>query len=248
MIIIAGSCSLENRKESLKQAQLLNELNIKYQRAMLWKPRTSNKSYQGCGKEGLDILYEIHKKYENIIFVTEVMSVEHVNILEKSNLDFIYQIGTRNSQNYELLKYLGKFSGLTINYKRGMWQTIDEFIAGAYYLNPDKNCVWLCLRGIRTFDNSMRNTPDIHSILVLKEKFTYLPDKFKIIFDPSHACGYRCYVPKMALTAIAAGVDGLEIEIHSNPDKAISDAEQTICFDTFKTLLSKIKGEDNGES
>lgn len=159
------------------------------------------------------------------------MENDHIDILKSSGLPFIYQIGTRNCQNFSLLKKLGNMKNETFLYKRGMSQTIDEYISATSYLEPGENNVWLCLRGIRTFDDSMRNTPDIGAILTLKERFEYLDNSFKIIFDPSHATGDRIYVRKMIAIAAIAGADGVEVEIHSDPDNAKSDAKQTISFE-----------------
>ena len=237
MIIITGSCSLEAYEEVRKQAIVAEEYG--YLRAMLWKPRTTKHAYQGIGEAGIKILSRIHDEFPTLTFVTEVMSIEHINILLASKLPFIFQVGTRNAQNYELLKYIGKLKGQTILYKRGMWMTIDEYIAGAEYLEPENNNIWLCLRGIRGFDTSMRNIPDIGAILVLKERLMY-NDKFKIIFDPSHAGGYRSFVKGLSMSAIACGADGLEIETHSNPDDAISDAAQTISFDMLQNIINQL--------
>lgn len=242
IIVMAGSCSLEPLEETMRQADFLHSLGINYIRAMLWKPRTTKNSFQGAGKEGLKILRAITEKHPNTTWVTEVMDPDHIDILENEpNLNFVYQIGARNCQNFSLLKRLGKLEGHTFNYKRGMSQTIDEYIGGADYLEPDKNQIWLCLRGIRTFDTSMRNTPDVGAILTLKDRFEYIDNKYKIIFDPSHATGKRNFVRKMANIAIIGGADGLEIEIHSNPDNAQSDADQTINFDEFAHCMRDIE-------
>lgn len=241
MIIIAGSCSLETEKETLKQAAILDKNNITYLRAMMLKPRTTPTSFQGVGvEEGLKILTAVNRVFPHMVFVTEIMSEKQLETLEKSSLPFVYQIGTRNAQNFGLLKELGSLKNVTFLYKRGMSMTIDEYIGGSQYLNPDQNSIWLCLRGIRTFDDSMRNTPDIGSILVLKERLCYLFDKYKIFFDPSHACGERKFVGSMAVIALIAGVDGLEIEIHSNPNEAWSDGHQTIDFGDFEYLLGAL--------
>lgn len=240
-IFIAGSCSLEDRDEVMAQADVINAQGCTYQRAMLWKPRTSKNSFQGVGKEGLKILEEVTEKYPNTTWVTEVMDPDHIDVLEASPLNFVYQIGTRNCQNFGLLKRLGDLEGKTFLYKRGMSQTIDEYIGGASYLEPGKNNVWLCLRGIRTFETDMRNTPDVGAILVLKERFEYLSDKYKIIFDPSHSSGDRVYVKKLTEIAAIAGADGCEIEIHSMPDNAKSDAKQTIDFHDFSECVSSVR-------
>lgn len=253
--LIAGSCSAESLEESMKQAEFLNSIGVDKMRFMMWKPRTSPESYQGIGYGGLIILEELYKKFPHMSFVIEVLSGDHFRTLSSfvthhSYLDdkscykcpnIIYQIGSRNAQNFELLKELGTCHGLTILYKRGMWQTIDEYVDGSKYLNPEKNNIILCLRGIRTFETSTRNTADIDAICVLKERFEYVRKmKYKVIFDPSHASGNRKYIIPLSLAAIAAGADGLEIEIHSNPDEAISDAKQTISFDEFKQLKEQI--------
>lgn len=252
--LIAGSCSAESLEESLRQAEFLNSVGVNKMRFMMWKPRTSPESFQGIGFAGITILEELYNKFPNMSFVIEVLSMNHFNSLssfttprgldDKLNVkcpNVIYQIGSRNAQNFELLKGLGACHGLTILYKRGMWQTVDEFIEGSKYLNPTKNNIILCLRGIRTFETSTRNTADIDAICVLKERFEYIRKlHYKVFFDPSHACGNRKYIIPLSLAAIAAGADGLEVEIHSNPDEAVSDAKQTISFEEFKQLKEKI--------
>lgn len=245
MIIIAGSCSVESLNESLRQAELLSELGLKYLRFMIWKPRTNPSSFQGIGlEEGFKIMYEIHKRFPDIVFVTEIMDLlENMKLelwLKSEDISIITQIGTRNAQNYSLLKHFGSSKNQVILYKRGMSMTIDEFISGSEYLNPSQNNIWLCLRGIRTFETSTRNTPDLGSILTLKDRFEFLPDKYKIIFDPSHASGNRHYIERLCLMAQTGGADGLEIEMHSKPDDAISDSAQTIDFNKFKEIIKKL--------
>lgn len=246
--IIAGSCSAESLEESMKQAAFLDSMGINKMRFMIWKPRTSPESFQGIGIDGIRIIEAIHEKYPKMIFATEVMSEYHFKFLHAIELGinsklFIYQVGSRNAQNFELLKALGNAkASIDILYKRGMWQTIDEFVEGAKYLNPAYNNIILCLRGIRTFETSTRNTADIDAICVLKERFEYVRKMhYKIFFDPSHAIGNRQFITSLSLAAIAAGADGLEIEIHSNPDEAVSDAKQTISFNEFEKLQKQIE-------
>jgi len=237
MKFILGSCSLEDYKESYEQATFITQNGLQYMRAMCWKPRTSADAFQGKGEYGFRTLLELKEKFPELIFVTEVMDPSHIEKLESLGLDFVYQIGTRNCLNYGLLKHLGEYENRDILFKRGMCAQIDEYLGAASYMYPHKNNLWLCLRGIRTFDDSLRNTSDLDAILVLKDRFQYLPDRYKIIFDPSHSSGKRTFVESLSNAAMVLGVDGLEIEIHSNPDDAWSDSKQTIDFKTCERIL-----------
>ncbi len=245
--IIAGSCSVESKDESIRQADYLHKHNINKMRFMVWKPRTNPESYQGIGVDGLEFILNIVDKYPNFFtFTTEVMSQRQVDVINRfSNqygIPFIYQVGTRNAQNFELLKYIATMENQNILYKRGMSMTIQEYIEGSKYLNPMKNNILLCLRGIRTFETETRNTSDIDAVCILKSRFEFAENlHYKVYFDPSHATGHRKYIHPLALSAIIAGADGLEVEIHSNPDEAMSDAKQTISFDDMTKLLSQIQ-------
>lgn len=238
LIIIAGSCSAESVDESLRQAKFLTGNNIDYMRFMMWKPRTRRLDFQGIGEEkGLKILEKVNEKYPNLTFVTEVMNQEHITLLENSKFNFIYQVGSRNGQNFDLLKRLGELNNATILYKRGMWMGIDEYIEGSKYLEPEKNNILLCLRGIKTWSTSMRNTPDIGDICVLKDKLQFSTERYSVLFDPSHVTGNRNYIRKVCFSAIVAGAEGIEIEIHSSPDSAFTDSQQTISFKEFEDIL-----------
>lgn len=246
--IIAGSCSFESFEEAEKEIQCLLQNGCNKLRAMLWKPRTAPESFQGIGSDGLNIIYYLNKQYPQITFVTEVMDLNQFLTIklfsEKNNINFIYQIGARNSQNYSLLKVFSErsFGPINILYKRGISQTIQEYLDGSRYLDPSKNNIIMCLRGIRGFETETRFTSDIDAICVLKDRFEFTKDtNYQVFFDPSHSCGDRKYVPSLSLSAIIAGADGLEIEIHSSPDNSKVDAKQTISFESFNKLIHNIK-------
>jgi 3-deoxy-7-phosphoheptulonate synthase len=229
-IMIAGPCSVEN-KESLNRTvcQLSRVGGLRFVRAGAFKPRTNPYEFQGLGEEGLIILSEVSKKYD-MLNVSEMVSISDAEIFNKY-VDII-QIGARNIQNFDLLKVVGQLNKPVI-LKRGFATTITEFLCSAEYVASRQNKVQiiLCLRGMRTFDDSLRNTPDIHSIPVLKKK-TWLP----VIFDPSHATGMTDMVPSMAMAAIAADADGLIIEAHYDPSNAECDAQQTMSVQQLEKL------------
>ena len=196
------------------------------------KPRTSPYAFQGLHEQGLDLLLEA-KKATGLPVVTEIMSAEHLPLFE--DVDVI-QVGARNMQNFELLKELGKIRK-PILLKRGLANTLDELLMSAEYIMAGGNeNVILCERGIRTFETSTRNTLDISAIPMLKQK-THLP----VIVDPSHASGIRFMVEPLALAAIAAGADGLMIEVHNDPEKALCDGAQSLTPQMFDTLMKKIQ-------
>ena len=197
-----------------------------------FKPRTSPYAFQGLHGEGLMLLMEA-KRTTGLPIVTEIMSSEHLALFE--NVDLI-QVGARNMQNFELLKELGKIK-TPILLKRGLANTLDELLMSAEYImaNGNENVI-LCERGIRTFETSMRNTLDISAIPMLKSK-THLP----VIVDPSHAAGLRFMVEPLAMAAIAAGADGLMIEVHNNPEQALCDGPQSLTPEMFDSLMSKVK-------
>ena len=197
-----------------------------------FKPRTSPYSFQGLGLEGLDILCEA-KAATGLPIVTELMSAEYLDIFNEK-VDLI-QIGARNMQNFELLKVLGKIDK-PILLKRGLANTLDELLMSAEYIMAGGNeKVILCERGIRTFETSYRNTLDISAIPMLKKK-THLP----VIVAPSHAAGIRFMVEPLAMAAIAAGADGLMIEVHNNPEKALCDGAQSLTPEMFDHLMKKV--------
>ncbi|MCH7928576.1 MAG: 3-deoxy-7-phosphoheptulonate synthase [Candidatus Dadabacteria bacterium] len=229
--VIAGPCSVENENQMLETARAVKAAGASMLRGGAFKPRTSPYTFQGLGEDGLKLLKEVGNEFD-LPIVTEIMDPGDIDILEK--YADVLQIGARNAQNYSLLKLVGK-SKLPVLLKRGMSTTINEFLMCAeYILSEGNNNVMLCERGIRTFETATRNTFDLNAIPVLKEK-THLP----IFADPSHGTGYWQYVTPMTLAAIAAGVDGLVIEVHNNPELAISDGAQSLKPKKFAQLMKK---------
>ena len=229
--VIAGPCSVENEEQMLETARAVKAAGASMLRGGAFKPRTSPYTFQGLGEDGLKLLKEVGNEFD-LPIVTEIMDPGDIDILEK--YADVLQIGARNAQNYSLLKLVGK-SKLPVLLKRGMSTTISEFLMCAeYILSEGNDNVMLCERGIRTFETSTRNTFDLNAIPVLKEK-THLP----IFADPSHGTGYWQYVTPMTLAAIAAGADGLVIEVHNNPEFAISDGAQSLKPEKFAQLMKK---------
>ncbi|PMP92190.1 MAG: 3-deoxy-7-phosphoheptulonate synthase [Caldisphaera sp.] len=232
-VIIAGPCAVENREQIIKTAFFVKENGAKILRGGAYKPRTSPYSFQGLGEQGLKLLREASDEAK-IPFVTEIMDIEHIKIV--SEYADALQVGARNMQNYSLLKELGKIDK-PIFLKRGFGNTVEELLQSAeYILNGGNEQVVLVERGIRTFESSTRFTLDIAAVPVLKG-LTHLP----VIVDPSHAAGKRVLVPPLAKAGIAVGSDGLMIEVHPEPDKALSDGPQQLTFDMFKQLMDDIK-------
>ncbi len=231
--IIAGPCSVESEENILQVADYLMSRGVQLLRAGAFKPRTSPYSFQGMEYEGLDILARAREK-TGIGIVTEVMDTEQVQAVAQA-ADMM-QIGTRNMQNFSLLKKVG-VCGRPVLLKRGMSATLDEWLMAAEYLlaggNPD---VVLCERGVRTFTDHTRNTLDLSVVPPVKEN-SHLP----IMIDPSHGTGRRKYVAAMALAGLAAGADGLMIEVHPDPGNAMSDGAQTLDFQEFDHLLDSLK-------
>jgi len=229
--VIAGPCSVENENQMLETARAVKAAGASMLRGGAFKPRTSPYTFQGLGEDGLKLLKEVGNEFD-LPIVTEIMDPGDIDILEK--YADVLQIGARNAQNYSLLKLVGK-SKLPVLLKRGMSTTINEFLMCAeYILSEGNDNVMLCERGIRTFETATRNTFDLNAIPVLKEK-THLP----IFADPSHGTGYWQYVTPMTLAAIAAGADGLVIEVHNNPEFAISDGAQSLKPEKFAQLMKK---------
>lgn len=233
LVVIAGPCAVESEEQIINTAKAVKSLGGHILRGGAYKPRTSPYSFQGLGKEGLELL----KKAADIALlpvVTEVVNPEHVELV--CEYVDILQIGTRNAQNFELLKKVGQIDKPVI-LKRGMAMTIKEWLMSAEYILSEGNMnVILCERGIRTFETATRNTLDLSAITVLKEE-THLP----VIVDPSHATGYAKYVPSMSYAAVAAGADGLMVEVHPQPEKAFSDGPQSLNFNSFGNLVAKLK-------
>jgi 3-deoxy-7-phosphoheptulonate synthase len=233
LCLIAGPCAVESEEQMDEIARVISELGIKFIRGGAYKPRTSPYAFQGLQKEGLEILKRVSSKY-NLKVVTEV--------LDTSLIEDVYpyadvlQVGSRNMKNYQFLKELSKIDKPVL-LKRGMSATINEWLLAAEYilLGGNENVI-LCERGIRTFDTSVRNTMDIAAIPLAKE-LSHLP----IIADPSQGTGKRSLVKPMSLAAIAAGADGLMIEVHNEPENALSDGFQSIYLDQVKGLITDIK-------
>jgi 3-deoxy-7-phosphoheptulonate synthase len=232
IVIIAGPCSVESRTQLLETAHAVREAGAHALRGGAFKPRTSPYSFQGMGEEGLEILAEAREQ-TGMPIVTEVMSPEQVPLVVK--YADVLQIGTRNMQNYALLHAAGE-SGHPVLLKRGMSATIEELLMSAeYILSHGNRRVILCERGIRTFETSTRNTTDINAIPVLK-RLTHLP----VVLDPSHSTGHYQYVTAIARAGVAAGADGLIIEVHKNPELALSDGGQSLRPEKFALLVKQV--------
>ncbi|MEJ2628233.1 MAG: 3-deoxy-7-phosphoheptulonate synthase, partial [bacterium] len=232
-MIIAGPCSVENEEQIHTIAETVAKAGAKILRGGAYKPRTSPYSFQGLGKKGLKYLQEAGKKY-NLITISEVMDISKVDLVS-SYVD-ILQIGARNMQNFSLLKEVGKVEN-PVFLKRGMSATIKELLMAAEYIMSRGNKkVILCERGIRTFETSTRNTMDISAIPVVKE-LSHLP----IFADPSHGTGKRNMVAPLARAAIAAGADGIMVEVHNHPEQALSDGSQSLYPEEFDSLMEELR-------
>jgi 3-deoxy-7-phosphoheptulonate synthase len=231
--IIAGPCSVENEAMVMKTAEFLMSKGVTMLLAGAFKPRTSPYSFQGMGVEGLQILKRVREK-TGIGIVTELMDTEFAAEVEEA-ADVI-QIGTRNMQNFSLLKRVGKCRKPVL-LKRGMSATLEEWLMAAEYVMAGGNYqVILCERGVRTFADHSRNTLDL-SVIPPAKALSHLP----IFVDPSHGTGKRAHVPSMSLAALAAGADGLLIEIHPEPDRALSDGAQSLDFPGTEKLLGQLR-------
>ena len=233
-VIMAGPCSVESKEQLLITGKFIKQLGAKILRGAIFKPRTSPYSFLGLGKEGLNILKEVKEELK-IPIITEVLSPEEVDIV--SEVSDILQIGTRNMFNYRLLQKVGKIDKPVL-LKRNFSAKISEFLNCAeYILKEGNNKVILCERGIRTFDSEFtRNTLDLSAIPILKKE-THLP----VIVDPSHGTGRRDIIIPMSKAAVAAGADGLLIEVHPKPEEALSDGFQSITFDMFEDLIRELE-------
>jgi 3-deoxy-7-phosphoheptulonate synthase len=231
-VIMAGPCAVESEEQILSCAEIVRKIGGKVLRGGAFKPRSSPFSFQGLGEEGLKLLARARDK-TGLAVLTEVVSSEDVALV--SDYADILQIGSRNMQNFKLLEKAGN-SGLPVLLKRGLASTIEEWLTAAdYLLRSGKSEVILCERGIRTFGNYTRFTLDIGAVPVVK-RFSHLP----VVVDPSHAAGYFEYVPSLAKAAIAAGADGILVEIHPDPAKALSDGAQSLTFSDFSRLVEDI--------
>jgi len=230
--IIAGPCSIESREQLLETAQAVRAAGAHALRGGAFKPRTSPYSFQGLGEEGLELMAEV-RQATGLPVVVEITSITQLEIMIKY-VDVI-QIGARNMQNFALLSAIGK-TQTPVLLKRGMSATIEELLmASEYILSGGNQRVILCERGIRTFETSTRNTTDINAIPVLKV-LTHLP----VILDPSHSTGQADYVTAIARAAIAAGADGLIVEVHPDPAHALSDGRQSLKPDVFAELVRQV--------
>lgn len=231
--IIAGPCSVESRDQIFEIAEILKNMGINFLRAGAYKPRSSPYSFQGLKEEGLKYLEEVKKEFD-LKIVTELLSQQTVDAV--AAVADIIQIGARNMQNFTLLEEAGK-TQKPVLLKRGMSATVEDLLLSAEYIisQNDYNII-LCERGIRTFETATRNTLDLNAVPVLKKE-THLP----VFVDPSHGVGIWDKIPPMALASIAAGADGLMIEVHQRPGEALSDGYQALDPKRFKSLLEKIK-------
>lgn len=233
IIVIAGPCAVESREQLFATARSVKAGGANILRGGAFKPRSSPYNFQGLGEEGLKLLAEISRE-TGLPVVTEVMDTRQVELVA-SYADMI-QIGSRNMQNYPLLKEAG-LCKKPILLKRGMMATVEEFLLAAEYILAQGNDqVVLCERGIRTFETSTRNTLDLSAVPMLKS-LSHLP----VIVDPSHGTGLRWMVPAMARAGIAVGADGLIMEVHYKPDEAICDGYQSLNIDEFNGLMSGLK-------
>ena len=232
-VVIAGPCSVEGRPQILKTAEAVQKSGAKILRGGAYKPRTSPYDFQGLEEEGLKLLAEA-RTATGLKICTEVMTPEQVDLV--AEYADILQIGARNMQNFSLLKRVGKATKPVL-LKRGLSATIKEFLMSAEYIISQGNPqVILCERGIRTFETMTRNTLDIAAVPLLKE-LSHLP----VVVDPSHATGKRSLVQPMAKSSVAAGADGLLIEVHPVPEEAWSDGAQSLTFSDFEELMASVK-------
>jgi len=230
--IIAGPCSVENEDQIISTAEAVKKAGATMLRGGAFKPRTSPYSFQGLHEEGIKLLLAA-KKATGLPIVTEIMAAEHLDLF--ADIDVI-QVGARNMQNFELLKQLGN-SDKPILLKRGLANTMEELLMSAEYIMAGgNNNVMLCERGIRTFETYTRNTLDLSAVPLLKQK-SHLP----VVVDPSHATGIISLIEPMSLAAVAAGADALEIEVHCNPSKALSDGAQQLRPEQFEDVMKRIK-------
>ncbi len=233
IIVMAGPCSVESKEQIIETAIAIKKAGAKMLRGGAFKPRTSPYSFQGLGEEGLKLM-KYAKEETGLPIITEVMDTRNVALVCK--YADVLQLGARNMQNYDLLKEVGKCKHPVL-LKRGLSATITEWLMSAEYIMSEGNHnVILCERGIRTFETYTRNTLDLNAVPSVKE-LTHLP----VIVDPSHGTGKYTLVAPMSKAAIAAGADGLLIEVHPNPEKSVSDADQTISTKRFAKLMEELK-------
>ena len=231
LVVMAGPCAVENYQVTRDAAEAAKAAGATVLRGGAFKPRTSPYSFQGLGREGLEILAKVGQEV-GLPVVTECLSPNHIDVV--SEYADIVQVGARNMQNFAMLEAIGR-QPKPILLKRGMWSTVEELLMSDEYLlaNGNRNVI-LCERGIRTFETATRNTCDIAAVPLLKS-LTHLP----VIVDPSHATGERHLVAPVAMAAIAAGADGLIIEMHPDPDKALCDGRQSLRPEQFESLMTQ---------
>ena len=234
---MAGPCSIESEEQIFKLAEVVAKSGAKILRGGAFKPRSSPYSFQGLGEEGLKMMRRAADEF-GLLVITEVMQIDQIELIAKYT--DIFQLGARNMQNFSLLKELSK-SEIPVMIKRGLSATIEEWLmSGEYVLAGGNKNVILCERGIRTFEPYTRNTFDLSAIPVV-HKISHLP----VVADPSHATGYRDQVPPMARAAVAAGADALMIEIHHDPENALSDGPQALLPDVYLKLMKELSAIAN---
>jgi 3-deoxy-7-phosphoheptulonate synthase len=232
VVMVAGPCAVESEAQLMAVGETLKALGIPCLRGGAFKPRTSPYSFQGMGLEGLELMAQVGAEF-GLGVITEVMSLEQIQIAHP--LVDCFQVGSRNMQNFELLKALGK-TDKPILLKRGLSATLDEFLMAAEYIMAEGNeQVILCERGIRSFDNSTRNVLDLAAVALLKEK-THLP----VIVDPSHATGIQSLITPTSKAAVAVGADALIVEAHPNPLESVSDADQALSLAMLADLMHEV--------
>ena len=231
-VVMAGPCSVESREQVLSTARAIKESGAVMLRGGAYKPRTSPYEFQGLGIEGLQLLREAGDETD-LPVITEVMSEDDVEIV--AEYADMFQIGARNMQNFALLRKIGSMK-MPVLLKRGPSATVKEWLCAAEYILAGGNeNVVLCERGIKTFDSSLRNTLDLGAVALVKE-LSHLP----VIVDPSHACGKRSLVSILSKAAIAVGADGVIVEVHPDPDRALSDAAQQLTFEQFGEMMDDL--------
>ena len=233
VVMMAGPCSVESEEQIFKLAEIVSEAGAKILRGGAFKPRTSPYSFQGMGEEGLKLLRKAADQY-NLLVITEVMENAQIQLI--AEYTDIFQVGARNMQNFPLLNELGKTTK-PVMLKRGLAATVEDWLMSAeYVLSNGNRDLMLCERGIRTFETYTRNTFDLSAIPVVHKR-SHLP----VIADPSHATGLRDKVLPMARAAVAAGADGLMVEVHHDPEHALSDGPQALLPDQFTELMEQVK-------
>ena len=230
--VIAGPCSIESQQQFLEISEFVKLCGAAFLRGGIWKLRTSAESFQGLGATSFGLIKDVCSKV-NLPLCSEVTDVRQIELIE--DIVDVYQVGSRNMHNYELLKELGR-TNKPIVLKRGFAALVDEWIKAAdYIVRGGNDRVILCERGIRTFETSTRNTLDLNSVVYLKKHTNY-----PILVDPSHAVGVRDLVPALSFAAAAAGADGIIVEVHPRPAEALSDGPQALTFEDFSKLMNQM--------